>query len=98
MPKPSLLQWFREENLPQMYYNEGEEVFTQPSLQGTSILTLQLTSLFPSSVENQRGLGNTFQAMTPMKKLILKNLPTRIFKSEMPWFSEEEAKLWQQRL
>jgi len=54
--KPSLLQWFGEENFPRMHYNEGEEVLTQPSFQGTSILTLQSTSLFPSSVENQRSL------------------------------------------
>ena len=52
--KPSLLQRFGEEILPEMHWNQGKEVPTQRNLADLSTMTPKLMNLSPKSVETQR--------------------------------------------
>jgi len=52
--KPSLLQQFGEEILPEMHWNQGKEVPTQWNLADSSTMMPKSMNLSPKSVETQR--------------------------------------------
>ena len=82
--KPSLLQRFGEEILPETHWNQGKEVPTQRNLTDSLTMTPKSMNLSPKSVETQRDQGNILQEMPLMTKSTSMELLTRNEESSNP--------------